>query len=344
MLPPIDPTAIRAALRHPIVEACLLACLAITIHLAGNGRTSLWDRDEPRYAQCTREMQASGDWIRPTFNGEPRHHKPVLIYWLMMAGYAIGGDNPFGARLVSAVMGTGTVLLTWGLGRKMFGPSAGRLAGLILASAPIVIIEAKLATTDATLACILVAAQSLLWRLSRRDSPGSAMGFWALMAAALLIKGPVGPLLIACAGAASWWWGGPTACWKRLRWRQGLALMVALALPWYAAIGILTRGEFFRLAVGTQIVGRVVTGLEEHGAPPGYYVATTLVGFYLVVGDPADRPVRGLEAAAEPARPGLPAGLDGRALAGARMRQDQADPLLPARPARLRPARLVDDP
>lgn len=280
MHPLSPPLSIRQAIRHPVVEACLLACLAIVIHLAGNGRTSLWDRDEPRYAQCTREMRASGDWVRPTFNGEPRNHKPVLIYWLMMVGYAVGGDNPYGARLVSAVMGAGTVLLTWGLGRRMFGPSVGRLAGLVLASAPIVVIEAKLATIDATLACVLVAAQVLLWRLANRDCRASAMGFWALMAAALLLKGPVGPLLIACAGAASWWWGGPTACWKRLRWRSGLILMLALVLPWYVAIGVLTRGEFFRFAIGSQIVERVASGIEDHGAPPGYYVATTLIGFY----------------------------------------------------------------
>ena len=109
------------------LEPAPIALLALTLNLAGNGRVSLWDRDEPRYAGCVREMRARGDWIHPTFNAEPRYHKPILIYWLMRAGFALGGDNPFGARLVSALAGAATCLVTWALGRRMLGPRAGRL-------------------------------------------------------------------------------------------------------------------------------------------------------------------------------------------------------------------------
>ena len=61
----------------------LIAALSLTVNLAGNSRTGLWDRDEPRFAVAVREMRSRGDWIFPTFNGEPRYHKPILIYWLM---------------------------------------------------------------------------------------------------------------------------------------------------------------------------------------------------------------------------------------------------------------------
>ena len=144
--------------------------LALVLNLAGNARTGLWDRDEPRYAVCVREMRARGDWIFPRFNGEPRYQKPILIYWLMGLGTALGGDNPFGVRLVSAVAGAATVLGTWWLGRRMFGPRGGRLAALILATAPIAIAESKLATTDATLSLWLFGCQACLWVLGRRPS------------------------------------------------------------------------------------------------------------------------------------------------------------------------------
>ena len=52
-------------------------------------------------------MRASGEWLFPTFNGEPRYHKPILIYWLMGLTTALAGDNAFGVRLVSAIAGTG---------------------------------------------------------------------------------------------------------------------------------------------------------------------------------------------------------------------------------------------
>jgi len=262
-------------------EAALIGLLALTLNLAGNGRTGLWDRDEPRYATCTREMRQRGDWLRPTFNGQPRYHKPVLIYWLMRAGMALGGDNPFGARLPSAVAGAATCLLAWGLGRAMLGPGAGRLAALMLATAPIVVVESKLATTDATLALFVVAGQYCLWKLTRGASSRWAAGFWVAMALATLTKGPIGPALVAAAGVASWWWGGPTACWRRLRWGSGLAIFAALTVPWYAAIGVASHGAFFRFALTSQQgLGRLASGIEAHGAPPGYYAGLATVLFY----------------------------------------------------------------
>jgi 4-amino-4-deoxy-L-arabinose transferase-like glycosyltransferase len=258
----------------------LVGLLALTLNLAGNGRISLWDRDEPRYAGCTREMRASGDWIHPTFNAEPRYHKPVLIYWLMLAGTALGGDNPFGARLVSSLAGAGTCLLVWAWGRRMLGARAGLLAALILATAPIVVAESKMATTDATLMFWVVGCQFALWELSRRSSRRAAAVFWAFLGLAILTKSPAGPVLIAASAAVSWWWGGPTASWKRLRWRWGPLVCAAIAVPWNVAILIHSHGEYYRVAVGYHIIRRATNGIEEHGGFPGYYVALGLLTFF----------------------------------------------------------------
>jgi 4-amino-4-deoxy-L-arabinose transferase-like glycosyltransferase len=225
-------------------------------------------------------MMARGDWIRPTFNGEPRYHKPVLIYWLMRSGYALCGDNPFGARLVSAVAGTATCLVVLTMGRRLMGDRAGFLAALMLTTAPIMVVESKLATTDATLALFLVSAQFALWELSRRDSRAWAAAFWVLLALAMLTKGPVGPVLIACAGLMSWWWRGPTSMWSRLRWKRGILLFLLVAAPWYIAIGLVTQGDFFRFALGKQIAERMTTNMEQHGGFPGYYVFSSLLTFH----------------------------------------------------------------
>ncbi len=263
-----------------LVEASLIAALALTLNLAGNGRFGLFDRDEPRYAGCMRAMRQSGDYIHPTFNGVPRYHKPILIYWLMLAGTAVGGDNPFGLRLVSALSGAATCLLTWAWGCRMLGPRVGRLAAFMLATAPIMVVESKMATTDAFLTLLLTSCQVALWTLHRGPSKVAAAVFWAALALSMLTKGPIGVALIAAAGLVSWAVRGPSACWNRLHWRWGLAGFATLTLPWFLAIGIMTRGEFFRVAVGQQIVTRVVHALEEHGGFPGYYLVATLLTFY----------------------------------------------------------------
>lgn len=267
-------TELAGPRRSPWREALLIGLLALTLNLTGNGRMSLWDRDEPRYAGATREMRASGDWVHPTFNAEPRYHKPVLIYWLMLAGTAIGGDGPFGARLVSAVMGVGTVLLAWGWARRVLGPRAGTLAGLVLATMPLMMAESKLSTTDATLAFFYVGCQLALWELAKGPSLRAAMAFWGLLGLAVLTKSPAAPALLVASVGAAWACGGPSplAYARRLRWRWGLPLFLAIVVPWNVAILIRSGGEYFNVAVGYHIVQRATQKLEEHGGFPGYYV------------------------------------------------------------------------
>jgi 4-amino-4-deoxy-L-arabinose transferase-like glycosyltransferase len=266
--------------RHRAWEALGIVALSLVLNLAGNDRTSLWDRDEPRYAECTREMRASGDWVRPRFNAEPRYQKPILIYWVMLAGTAIAGDNPFGARLGSSIAGAASCLVCFLMGSRMFGARIGRIAALILATAPIVVANSKLATTDACLALFVLGCQYALWTLSRKPSALAALAFWTCLAMATLVKGPVGPAMIAAAAVVSWACGGSSACWGRLRWKWGLTLFAILVAPWFVAIGILSRGDFFRVAVGSQLIQRLTVEMEQHGGFPGYYPASTILAFY----------------------------------------------------------------
>ena len=283
------------------------------LNLAGNGGVEPLGPRRAAVRRLRPRDAARHDWIFPTFNAEPRYHKPILIYWLMRLGVAIGGDNPFGMRLVSGFAGAGTCLLVWGLGRRMFGPQVGRLAALILATAPIMLIESKLATTDATLAFWFVGGQFCLWELSQRPSRRVA-------AVVLAAAGAGDPDQGAgrrrpCSrpsGLVSWWWGGPTACWKRLDWRRGLIILAAVTLPWFVAIGIVSHGDFYRVAVGFHIIQRVTSGIEEHGGFPGLLRGPVAVDLLSLVGAPARGRLRRLVAAAD--RPGvrLPARLDRR--------------------------------
>ena len=84
-----------------------LLAICTLLLLANLGATSLWDIDEPRNAGCAAQMYAQGEWIVPTFNGQLRSHKPVLLYWLMMLAYAVFGVNEFAARFWSAVLSIG---------------------------------------------------------------------------------------------------------------------------------------------------------------------------------------------------------------------------------------------
>ncbi len=261
------------------IGLCVLLLVSLILNLAGNDRTGLWDRDEPRYVGAVHEMRARGDWITPYFNGEPRYHKPILIYWLMGASTAILGETPFASRLISALAGVGVVGLTWRLGRRMIGPHAGLLAALFTATTPLVVAQAKLATTDALLVLEVLAATSCLWELSKAPSRGLALAFWALVALAILTKGPVGPALIAATAVAArlLGWRGNLAA--RLEWRRGLIVLAAIAAPWLVLVSIVSLGAFPRFALGHQLWGHMTSEMERHGGFPGYYLLGALVLF-----------------------------------------------------------------
>ncbi|WP_337175040.1 glycosyltransferase family 39 protein [Paludisphaera sp.] len=282
----MEPDAPPPALSSPRaprawIEPIALVAVCLALFLAGNGRTGLWDRDEPRNAVAVHEMRARGDWLYPTFNGEPRHHKPILSYWLMGLATAVIGEGPAGMRLHSALAGTGTCLLVWLLGRRMLGARAGFLAALMLAVSPIMVAESKLATTDATLSFWLMACQLCLFELTRRESRPIATAFWVSLSLAMLTKGPVAPAILAAIALPAWWWGCPVATvWRRLEWRRGALICLTLAAPWFVLMIGSTRGEFMEVAIKQQLLQRVSTEMEEHGAYPGYYAAMSTVLFF----------------------------------------------------------------
>jgi 4-amino-4-deoxy-L-arabinose transferase-like glycosyltransferase len=168
-------------------------------------------------------MLERNDVIVPTFNGELRTHKPVLLYWLMMAGYRYFGATEWTARLPSALCSIGTIMCVWGCGRRLLGPRVGLLASVILATSVMFDVAARAATPDATLIFCMTAAITLFVltsfpRHSRFETASptemtatetvfctpfsavarpwlSATGFYVALGAAMLAKGPVGFVL-----------------------------------------------------------------------------------------------------------------------------------------------------
>ena len=96
-------------------------------------------------------MLERGNLIVPWFNGEMFPEKPPLMFWTMMGGFELFGVNELGARFFSAVMGVGTALVAFHLGRILFNLRVGLWAGLITASTIIFTISARAATVDSAL-------------------------------------------------------------------------------------------------------------------------------------------------------------------------------------------------
>jgi 4-amino-4-deoxy-L-arabinose transferase-like glycosyltransferase len=185
---------------HRITVPLLL--LAALTFFAGLGRGAITDSDEAFYAESAREMVASGDWLTPYYNYEPRFQKPVLYYWLTSATYLVTGPTEFGARLWAALAGLGLVLVTAAAGRRWYDESTALLAGAIVAANFGYFTIARMALPDLPLTfCItLTIWAALVSTLEQERSPRTFVLLAALgLGLGFLMKGPVGiiiPLMV----------------------------------------------------------------------------------------------------------------------------------------------------
>src|SRR5207302_66727 len=184
----------------------LLCLLCVVLYAPGLTAIPPLDRDEARFAQATRQMLETGDFVRIRFQDKARNKKPIGIYWLQAAAVAAFSSPQSNViwpyRLPSALTAAAAVLLTFGFGARLFeSPPAGFIAAVLTASALGVVFEAHLAKTDAALLAAVVAAQGALGLVYITARTGRRVGwprpvlFWLAEAVAILLKGPPGPVL-----------------------------------------------------------------------------------------------------------------------------------------------------
>jgi 4-amino-4-deoxy-L-arabinose transferase-like glycosyltransferase len=279
-------------LGHDLIAPLVLLVLALAMFVPGQWTVPPLDRDEPRFTQASKQMLETGNYVDIRLQEEPRYKKPIGIYWLQVVsakatGY--GADAPLWVyRLPSLIAGLSVVLLTYWMARAFAGPPVAFVAGLLVLSALILGVEARLGKTDATLFAMIVLAQGALARLFLASSPvprwGLALVFWTAIAGGVLVKGPV-ILMVVGLTVAGLMLLTRSASWFRASAPMfGVPWMLLLILPWFVAIWIATDGGFFQEAVGRDLLGKVSEGQESHGAPPLTHLAAMLAVFWPLPG------------------------------------------------------------
>ncbi|MFC4169499.1 ArnT family glycosyltransferase [Teichococcus aestuarii] len=261
-----------------------LSLLCLALWLPGLASLPPGDRDESRFAQASRQMVDSGDYVRIRFGEEERNKKPVGIHWAQAASVQAVEALSLGHRgeiwpyrLPSLLGALLAVLATHHWGRALVGRRAAFLGAALLASCTVLVVETHIAKTDAALLATVAAAMGLLGRAYL--APGAftarqAAAFWAVLGISILLKGPIGPMVALLAGLTLVVADRAGGWLRALRPLWGVPLMLGMAVPWLVAIGIATEGRFFAEAVGGDMLSKVGSGEEAHWGPPGYYAAT----------------------------------------------------------------------
>jgi 4-amino-4-deoxy-L-arabinose transferase-like glycosyltransferase len=257
------------------------------------------DRDEARFAQATKQMLESGDFIAMRLGDQARDQKPVGIYWLQGLSTALLSDfvpasnkwHEIWTYRVPSILGAFAALaFTFWMGRMFAGVEAGFLAALLLGLTVLLSTEAKIAKTDAVLLACIVGAQSLMLRAFLSGHPKSsgitrptilhaAVG-WLCFGFGILVKGPVIVLICAATLIAASIWDRRVFWLARLRFLTGLPIAALIVVPWAIAIGIATNGAFYEASLGRDFALKLMGGQETHGAPPGYYLLLAPITFW----------------------------------------------------------------
>jgi 4-amino-4-deoxy-L-arabinose transferase-like glycosyltransferase len=290
-----------------------LGCLLF--HIAGTWIMPLIDRDEPRFAEASREMMERGDYVVPYFNNQYRFDKPPLTYWAQVATYRIFGDNDFAARFPSAVAAglTAVVLLAWGT--RIGLARAGWWAAIIFTLSLQVFEHGKAAVADMWLVLFVTLAHWAGYEMVfhgkriQRSTPNAQRPtlneesqnhvwlwwwvFYLSLAFAFLAKGPIGWTPLATVGIA-------VLILRPQRDAQssfpkgslltvaGLIIMFGVVSLWGIPALQRTHGQFFQIGIGRHVVGRSFSAIGGHGANSlviyflllPFYFATVFVSFF----------------------------------------------------------------
>jgi 4-amino-4-deoxy-L-arabinose transferase-like glycosyltransferase len=296
-------SASMSRINSTTTKYAILFFACVVFHILGTWSLPLIDRDEPRFAEASREMIERSNYIVPYFNNQLRLDKPPLTYWAQVASYHIFGENDFAARFPSAIAAAGTALIILGWSRRIRGERLGWWAAIIFTFSLQTFVHAKAAVADMWLVLFVTMGHWAGYELLQRPTPNAQCPtpnsdnvnqtsnlklqtslwwsiFYISLALGFLAKGPIAwtPLLTVVVVIIY------TRDWRLLRpfrFAVGVPLLFALIALWGVPALIETRGEFFTVGIGRHVVSRSFTTLEGHGASSvGMYVL--LLPFYFV--------------------------------------------------------------
>jgi len=238
--------------------------------------------DEGRYAEISREMVVSGDWLTPRLNGIKYFEKPPLQYWATAIAFKIFGFHEWTARLWTALAGYLTVLVVWWAGRKLFGAPAGLYAAMVLISNLYFVLMGHVNALDMGLTLFTTLALAGFCFAQREDATRQEQKLgmhltWAAMAFAVLSKGLIGIVLPGATLTLYSLLARDWAPWRRLSPIPGMLIFLAIAAPWFVAVSMVNP-EFPRFFFIQEHLLRYATDEGRRMGPIYYFISILVIG------------------------------------------------------------------
>ena len=283
-----------------VITFSVIFVLILGALFSGQNNIPPIDRDEARFAQASRQMAQSNDYINIKFQDEIRAKKPVGIYWLQAFSGNIFGLLDIGSfRIPSLISSIISIVFTGLIARLIFPLHQSLIVALFFASSMAFMGEAHLAKTDATLLSLVCIQQYFLLKLILKKE-NSIKGkylyptiIWVVFSFGVLVKGPLSFAILFPTIITYCFIKKSFSFIKLLNPILGMLISACIILPWFVAIDNSTEGLFLQKAFYDDFFNKLQSGQEGHGAWPGTHllflsiaiwpIATFLPGLILFV-------------------------------------------------------------
>lgn len=260
----------------PISLLVLIVAFALLWKL-GTGSLAAWD--EAIYAQVSKEIVRSGDWLTLHWEYEPWFEKPPLFMWITALFYRLFGVSEFWARVPSALSGIALIGVTYLIGKFTYGKRVGFLAAVILSTCYHFLSFSRFGTMDVMLALFTYLALYAYLRLNNENQKWWYL-VWSSCALASMVKGAGGIIAPAAIVLALVFDKRFSDAIRSRHFWQGVLLAFLLIAPWHLLMYVWYGRTFIDEYIGYHVIARSTRTLEGHASGYFYYIGKLVDGFF----------------------------------------------------------------
>lgn len=255
--------------KQKLLLLSILAAIALFMNI---NDWSVRETSEARYAQISKEMFESGNYLHPTLMGIKHYHKPPLTYWITCAGYKIFGANVIGARFFLQIGIILQMLIVYGIAKLLFQNNRHAfLAALLYFALPGVYMSSRALTTDVFLTTFVLLAVFSWLKFTLKEQKTYLLLFYISLGLGFFTKGPVVyifPVFIIIGSYISGLKPKKLISYHII----GVLIMLIIGLTWFVYLYIIDE-RFLHYFVIQHTVERMATDNFGRSEPWWFFIA-----------------------------------------------------------------------